>query len=47
MNKTELVTPEGQAFSDYVESINANPYPYETEDYARYEKAMAEMGEKS
>jgi len=45
MHKTELVTPEGQAFADFVESINANPYPYETEDHKRYEAAMKELGE--
>jgi hypothetical protein len=39
----DLITPEGQAFSDYVESINSNPYPHETNDHARYKAAMAEM----
>ena len=39
----DLITPEGQAFGDYIERLNANPYPYETNDHARYKAAMEEM----
>ncbi len=41
----DLVTPEGQAWADYVESKDANPYPYETEDHKRYDAAMVELKE--
>ena len=43
--KTELVTPEGQAWSDYIESKDCNPYAYETADHERYKVAMAELME--
>ncbi len=39
----DLITPEGRAFADYVESINANPYPYDTEDHKRYDAEMKEL----
>lgn len=41
----DMVTPEGQAFDDFVNGVNANPYPYETEDHKRYDAAMKELGE--
>ena len=41
----DLITPEGMAFGDFVDSTDANPYPYETEDHARYDAAMAKLKE--
>ena len=39
----DLVTPEGQAFADFIESVICNPYPYDTKDHARYDVAMADL----
>ena len=39
----QMITPEGRAFSDYIEGIDCNPYPFETADHARYDAAMKDM----
>jgi hypothetical protein len=39
----DLVTPEGQAFADYIESIDANPYAAGSPERAAYDLAMAKM----
>jgi len=38
-----LVTPEGQAFSDYIESKEDNPYTRDTAEHGRYESTMRRL----
>ncbi len=39
------ITPEGQAFSDFIEgkAMEANPYTPDTIEHTRYNVAMREM----
>jgi len=39
----ELITPEGQAFSDFVEGKDDNPYPPYSDESGRYNTAMDEL----
>ena len=35
--------PEGYAFSDYIESVDLNPYTEGTEEHTRYADAMSKL----
>ena len=38
-----LITPEGMAFADFLESIDANPYCSTSDDYKKYETEMSTL----
>ena len=43
LNDLEIPTPERQAFANYIDGIDCNPYAYETKDHARYSAAYEEL----
>lgn len=39
----DLITPEGQAFSDYIDGVENNPYTEDTMEHGLYNAAIREL----